>query len=72
MVDEPLLLLGLEASVVVDGGSLGVLFVWGCMFMEWEFVDFFLFHEKLKAFASLLGGFCKGAGGAGGIGIAMS
>lgn len=72
MVDAPLLLLGLEASVAVDVESAGVLLVLGCILMEFVLADFFLFQEKLKALASLLGGFCVGAGGAGGIGIAIS
>lgn len=58
IVDEALLLFGLEASV--DGAV-----VWvecGKMFITVELwalllFDFLLCHEKLKALASLLGGF---------------
>lgn len=79
-VDDCVLLLGLEASVAsgdVELEELWFVFL-VCRLIEFELAAFFfLFHEKLKAFTNLLpletvGGFCVGAGGAGGIGSAIS
>lgn len=73
-MEAALLLFGLDASVegavvCVDEGRMFItVALWPLLLL----LDFRLCHEKLRAFANLLGGFCVGAGGAGGMGMAMS
>uniref|UniRef100_A0A1A9VTI1 Uncharacterized protein n=1 Tax=Glossina austeni TaxID=7395 RepID=A0A1A9VTI1_GLOAU len=69
IVELPLLLLGLETSAgLVLDSSLLCLVSAGCKHSKLLLFVFFRFQLKLKAVASLLGGFWVGAGGAGGMG----